>query len=64
MLLKPSELCERWKIKDSTLRKWRVAGTGPNYVKLGDGRNAEVRYMIEDIEEFERANRFITGKED
>ena len=57
-MLTPKELCERWKIADNTLRKWRVTGTGPAYIKLGDGRNAEVRYRLKDIEEFEATNRF------
>lgn len=59
-LLTPKELCDRWKVADNTLRKWRVANSGPNYIKLGEGRNSEVRYRIEDIEEFERANRYVT----
>lgn len=62
LLLTPKELCERWKVADNTLRKWRVANSGPNYIKLGDGRNSEVRYRVEDIEAFEKNNRFITEK--
>ena len=58
--LTPKELCDRWKIADNTLRKWRVANTGPTYIKLGEGRNSEVRYRVEDIESFERSNRFVT----
>lgn len=61
MLLTPKELCERWKVAAATLRKWRVAGTGPNYIKLGEGRNSEVRYRMQDIDEFEKSNRFVTG---
>ena len=59
-ILTPKELRERWKISDSTLRKWRVANMGPTYIKLGEGRNSEVRYRIEDIEAFEKSNRFVT----
>jgi hypothetical protein len=53
-------LCERWKVADNTLRKWRVANIGPAYIKLGDGRNSEVRYRIDDVEAFEKSNRFTT----
>ena len=60
MLLTPKELSERWKVADNTLRKWRVANIGPNYIKLGDQRNSEVRYRLEDIEAFERSNRYVT----
>jgi predicted site-specific integrase-resolvase len=59
-LLTPKELCERWKVADNTLRKWRVANVGPAYIKLGEGRNSEVRYRITDVEEFEKMNRFTT----
>ena len=62
MLLTPKDLCKRWKVADNTLRKWRVAGTGPNYIKLGDGKAAEVRYHIEDILAFEETNRIQTNK--
>ena len=59
-LLTPKQLCERWKVADNTLRKWRVANIGPAYIKLGDGRNSEVRYRVVDVEEFEKINRFTT----
>ena len=59
-LLTPKELCERWKVADNTLRKWRVANVGPAYIKLGEGRNSEVRYCIDDVEAFEKSNRFTT----
>ena len=59
-MLTPKELCERWKVADNTLRKWRGANTGPSYIKLGEGRNSEVRYRIEDVEAFEKSNRFTT----
>ena len=59
-LLTPKELCERWKVADNTLRKWRVANVGPAYIKLGEGRNSEVRYRIDDVEAFEKSNRFTT----
>ena len=58
MLLTPKELCERWKIADNTLRQWRVKNMGPAYIKLGDGKAAEVRYRLEDIEEFEQRNQY------
>lgn len=59
-LLTPKELAQRWQVANNTLRKWRVAGTGPHYIKLGDSRNSEVRYRLEDVEAFERANRFVS----
>ena len=61
-LLTPRMLVERWNISDNTLRKWRVAGAGPAYIKLGNRRNSEVRYRQDDIEEFEKTNRFVANK--
>lgn len=59
-LLSPRELCVRWAMSDSTLRKWRVTGNGPSYIKLGPGRNSRVMYHLKDVETFEAANVFPT----
>ena len=45
-----TELAERWTISHRTLERWRWAGEGPAYMKIG-GR---VVYRIADIEAFER----------
>lgn len=44
-----SELAERWGVTEDCLQRWRSAGIGPVYLKLG-GR---VVYRIEDIEAYE-----------
>ena len=56
--LTTDELAKRWGLSANRLRQWRVAGMGPNFLKLGDGPKAPVRYRLEDIEEFERDNYF------
>jgi predicted site-specific integrase-resolvase len=61
-ILTPKELCERWKVSESVLRHWRVKDAGPSYIKLGENRNSEVRYRLEDIEAFEKSNRYTTNK--
>jgi len=61
-LLTTKQLCERWNLADNTLRKWRVVNAGPSYIKLGDSRNSEVRYKLEDVEAFEKSNKFTTSK--
>jgi hypothetical protein len=33
-----------------------MQGSGPQYVKLGEGRNAPIRYRVEDIEKYEKEN--------
>ena len=48
--LTPKELARRWTISHRTLERWRWAGEGPAYMKLG-GR---VVYRLEDILAFER----------
>jgi len=44
------DLAERWSISRRTLDRWRWAGEGPRFLKLG-GR---VVYRIADIEAFEQ----------
>ena len=48
--LSTRELAERWTISRRTLDRWRWAGEGPRFLKLG-GR---VVYRIADIEAFEQ----------
>lgn len=48
--LNQKELAERWTNSHRTLERWRWAGAGPAYMKIG-GR---VVYRIADIEAFER----------
>ena len=48
--LSTRELAERWNISRRTLDRWRWAGEGPRFLKLG-GR---VVYRIADIEAFEQ----------
>ena len=45
------ELAGRWRISHRTLERWRWAGEGPKFLKVG-GR---VVYRLSDIEEYERA---------
>lgn len=59
-LLTPKELAERWKVQVGTLRKWRYLDTGPAYIKMGDGRNAQIRYRADDIVKYEKDRLFVT----
>jgi hypothetical protein len=43
------ELATRWRISPRTLERWRCAGKGPQFLKLG----SRVVYRIADIEAFE-----------
>lgn len=51
-LLTLDELAEWLGVSPATVRDWRVDGKGPPAVKLGEGRNAAVRYRREDVEEW------------
>ena len=54
------ELAVRWRISPRTLERWRWAGDGPRFIKIG----GLVRYRLEDIEVFESNQlRQITGTE-
>jgi predicted DNA-binding transcriptional regulator AlpA len=50
--LSTREVAQRWNISLRTLDRWRWAGEGPRFLKLG-GR---VVYRLADIEAFEEAN--------
>jgi predicted DNA-binding transcriptional regulator AlpA len=51
-LLRPADVERRWGVSRSTLRRWAKAGIGPRPVRLTDGT---IRYLAEQVEEFERA---------
>jgi len=38
--------------KPQTIRAWRLRGTGPSYVRLGNGPKAPVVYRRTDVEEW------------
>lgn len=48
-LLLQSELASRWRISPRTLERWRVAGEGPQFCKIG-GR---ITYREEDVIAYE-----------
>ena len=52
-LLKEAEAAEMLGLEVSTMRRWRWAGRGPRYLKLGGA----VRYDPADIEAFKEASR-------
>lgn len=47
-LMTEHEVAEQLAIKVATLRKWRVTGNGPTFIKLGSA----VRYLPSDVELF------------
>jgi predicted site-specific integrase-resolvase len=47
------DLADRWRISHRTLERWRSAGVGPAYLKLG----GSVSYRLDDVEAYEAAQR-------
>lgn len=55
-LIKETELSQILNIEVATLRRWRWAGRGPRFLKLGGA----VRYDLADVEEFIEASKRIS----
>jgi hypothetical protein len=56
VFLTPQQLAARWALRPATLAEWRVKGQGPRFLKPGHTPKARVRYRLDDIEDWERAN--------
>jgi hypothetical protein len=50
--LTEQDLAKRWQCKAKTLQNWRIARTGPKYLKIG----AKILYRLQDIEAYEENN--------
>lgn len=59
-LLTEHEVAQRLSLRVATLRRWRWAGRGPRFAKLG----ASVRYDPRDIEAYIEAARRISTSDD
>lgn len=55
--LTPKEAADRLRLAVITLAHWRVAGTGPRFIKLG----RKVLYPIAELEAFERASLHVAN---
>ena len=56
-LITPAQLAIRWGLSLNTLSQWRAAGTGPVYLRLGDGERPRIRYRMSDILAYERRSK-------
>ena len=56
-LITPAQLALRWGLNINTLNQWRAAGTGPKFIRLGDGERPRIRYRMSDVMEYERRQR-------
>jgi hypothetical protein len=48
-LLTTAEAAQLLKCREQTLRKQRIDGRGPRFIRMGDGPNARVCYRLSDI---------------
>ncbi len=48
-LLSSSEVADLLGLKPQTLRKWRLQGDGPRYIRLGHGKRGRVVYRLSDL---------------
>lgn len=46
------ELARRWRLSVRTLQRWRHAGSGPAYLRLG----RRIAYRLSDVDRFEEAH--------
>lgn len=55
--LREKEAAAMLGVSPKTLQAWRWKGTGPEYMKLGEGRGAAIRYEPEALEVFKALSR-------
>ncbi|QLQ17657.1 MAG: helix-turn-helix domain-containing protein [Exiguobacterium profundum] len=59
-LLTTAEAAKIMGLKVNTLEIWRVRGTGPTHVKLGDGIRAPVRYRRSELMDWIEKHHFAS----
>ena len=63
-MLSTSQTAERLGVRPQTLRKWRLLGKGPRYVRLGASPQARVGYSFEAVQEWIEAHTFRSTSEE
>ena len=61
-LLTPKEAAEILLVTASNLAQWRYFGMGPPYYRLGESKNARVRYRAHEVEDWLAAQRVEPGR--
>lgn len=51
-LMTPREVAGILKVSTATLENWRSLRTGPEWLKLGDGTRAPVRYLRGEVDRY------------
>ncbi len=64
VFLTTQDLAQRWGMKPQTIRKRRVTGGGPKYVRLGDSPHSKPLYPLSEVERYERERMFCHTAEE
>ena len=51
-LLNEHQVADRLNVSVATIRRWRLLGRGPRWIKLGQSRGSALRYRPADVEAF------------
>jgi len=51
-LLTPAQVATLLQVKVTTLEAWRSRRTGPNWIRLGEGKRAAIRYQQSAIDTY------------
>jgi len=62
--LTTNEVAERFRIKPQTVRRWRMRGCGPRWVRIGNPIKGRVLYRLSDVENWERQQTFSSTAEE
>jgi hypothetical protein len=57
-------LAARLGLRSQTLRRWRLRGCGPRFIRLGNGRSGRVLYRLSDITGWMDAHAFNSTSEE
>lgn len=60
-LMKPIEVQEDYGWSTKTLRQWRWLNKGPDFIRVGEGPSARIRYRQSAIEAYLDAHTVQTG---
>lgn len=57
------ETAEHLRVSVPTLNRWRCAGEGPRFLRLGVGRNGRTVYSLADVDEWAASRAFQSTTE-
>jgi hypothetical protein len=63
-LLSTADVASLLGLQPQTLRKWRLEGRGPRYVRLGESYSARVTYQLADLQDWLAQRTFANTAEE